>query len=77
MEEMHVYDVLLAQDLTYQDEEDKKFKDVHCLIHEAEMENNGMGDECTFKQFLMMKKAWQAINGGFQCRPKDDGSGIM
>eukprot|EP00957_Ditylum_brightwellii_P025920 1960857-Ditylum_brightwellii.AAC.2 len=30
MEEMHIYDALLAQGLTYQDEE-------------AEMENNGMG----------------------------------
>eukprot|EP00957_Ditylum_brightwellii_P000227 17792-Ditylum_brightwellii.AAC.1 len=56
MEEMHIYDALLAQGLTYQDEEgkeiiefhvdtitDEKFKDVHCLIYEAEMENNGMG----------------------------------
>jgi len=34
-------------------------------------------DECIFKQFLMMKKAWQNKNGRFRLRPKDDGRGIM
>eukprot|EP00957_Ditylum_brightwellii_P046177 3503539-Ditylum_brightwellii.AAC.1 len=42
MEEMCLYDVLLAQCLTYKDEEDDKFKDIHCLIHKAEKKNYGL-----------------------------------
>ena len=34
-------------------------------------------DECIFKQFLMLKKAWMSKSGRFRVRPKDDGSGMM
>ena len=31
-------------------------------------------DECIFKQFLVLKKAWMLKSGRFHVRPKDDGS---
>eukprot|EP00957_Ditylum_brightwellii_P208112 15355916-Ditylum_brightwellii.AAC.1 len=89
---MYLYDVLLAQGLTYKDEEgnemiefcidaiaDEKFKGVHCLIHGVEMENDGLGPNQSWfcKDKLKKFLAWQATNGNFLCRPKNDSSGVM